>query len=588
MMRWLLALPLVALAVGCGGASHDLGSAFSTHWKNDNGRSIAQVQKQLAGAKLPAGAAIAVGVTRQGLVAIGLDGSGRWEHKTPLDARPAIAGQVVVGTGGGTLFALDAKSGTELWSLPDEGKSLVGAGDDGKLTVVSLGGEQSRRSIVLAVDRSGHVVRRLYPRPVIGTPAVVDGIAFLPWGEQYVSAIDLSSGQEAGRLLMRDQVSRAMDIGGQLYFGQRVLVRFDSSIDKATAHQADRVELPQTKLPGAPEWYRDGTVVGGTRAGAHDNIRLYARPTGTEGQPRLAGDRFAATYYRIVIGLGADHGTVHWVRTLPDSALGGAAAESGFAVCDQNGNVWRIGADGSDAGKASLGAHLESCVVQAGDYSVSGGKAPPALGEQIAQAVQLPGAGMVPIQRYLLDHLGRIKDPIVTKVLIDLAQNPRTPPALLTDAKKLLAQRRTGKQYMLNALKRHYDYLSDVLRPPPVAPLADALAAMGVKEAAPLLAAHLNDPADSPQDIEHAAAALEKLATPDQYASLKTFFSLYRATADQKPLVNAVIAAGKALVRVGGSDGRKVVEEAVKDPLTMPDVRRGLAGALEPAPPRQG
>ncbi len=589
-MRWLLTLPLFALAAGCGGASHDLGAAFSTDWQNDDGRSIAQVQQRLATAKLPAGAAVAVGVTKSGLVAIGLDGSGRWEHKTPLDARPAIAGQVVVATGGGKVFALDAKSGSQLWSLPDEGKSLVGAGDDGKITVVSLGGQRSPGGIVLAVDRSGHAVRRLQPKPVVGTPAAIGGIAFLPWGDQYVSAIDLASGKEAGRLLMRDQVSRAMGIGGQLYFGQRVLVRFDNRIDKATVHQADRAELPETKLPGGPEWYSDGSVVDEPTSGAHDRIRLYARPTGSSGKPKLAADRYAATYFRIVIGLDANDGSVHWVRALPDSALGGAAAESGFAVCDEKGNVWRMGADGSDAGKVSLGAPLESCVVQAGDYQVSGGKALPTLGDQIAQAVELPGAEMVAIQRYLLDHLGKIKDPIVTKVLIDLAENTRTPPSLITDAKKLLAQRRNGKEYMLAALKRHYDYLSDVLRPPPVAPLADALGAMGVKEAAPLLAEHLNDPADTPEDIEHAAAALETLATPDQYEPIKTFFSLYRATADQEPLVKAVVAAGKALVRVGGSNGKDVVEQAMKDPLTMPDVKKGLADAVKPAaaPPRKG
>jgi outer membrane protein assembly factor BamB len=581
-------LPTLALATACGGASHDLGAAFSTDWQNDNGRSIAQVQQRLATAKLPPGAAVAVGVTDKGLVGIGLDGSGRWEHAVKLDTRPAVAGQVVVGTGGGQVFALDAKSGRQLWSFSDEGHSLVGAGDDGKTTVVNLGGMNSPGSLVLAVDHRGHVVRRLQPKPLIGKPAVLGGVAFLPWGDQYVSAIDLSSGQEAGRLLMRDQVSHALAIGGQLYFGQRNLVRFDSRIDKAAVHQADRVDLPDTKLPGSPEWFHSGTAVEKRRADARDSIQLFARPTGTRGKPKLAADRLAATYFRVVLGLDGNDGSLRWVRALPENTLGGAAAASGFAICDSKGDVWRIGADGSDAGKVSLGAPLESCVVQGGDYQVSGGKAPGPLAEQIASAVELPNAELVTIQRYLLDQLGPLENPIVTKVLIGLAENPRTAPMLLKDANELLAKRRNGEKYMLEALKRHYDYLSDVLRPPPVAPLADALAAMGIKEAAPLLAEHLNDPADSPADIEHAARALEKLATPDEYESLKTFFSLYRATADEQPLVDAVVATGKTLVRVGGDNGRKVVEQAVSDPLTMPDVKAGLADAVKPAPKRKG
>ena len=57
-------------------------------------------------------------------------------------------------------------------------------------------------------------------------------------------------------------------------------------------------------------------------------------------------------------------------------------------------------------------------------------------------------------------------------------------------------------------------FVSGVLLPPPVGALADALAASGELRAAPLLAKHLNDPANSAQDVAHAARALIKLATP--------------------------------------------------------------------------
>jgi hypothetical protein len=53
---------------------------------------------------------------------------------------------------------------------------------------------------------------------------------------------------------------------------------------------------------------------------------------------------------------------------------------------------------------------------------------------------------------------------------------------------------RTGADYMLEALRRHYDFLKDVPRPRPSAP-ADALLAM--KETrGPGLVSHLFDPAD--------------------------------------------------------------------------------------------
>jgi outer membrane protein assembly factor BamB len=133
---------------------------------------------------------------------------------------------------------------------------------------------------------------------------------------------------------------------------------------------------------------------------------------------------------------------------------------------------------------------------------------------------------------------------------------------------------------MLSALSRHYDFVSGALLPPPVGPLADALAQSGEVRAAPLLAKHLNDPANSAEDVAHAARALVQLATPAEYEDLRTFFALYRATADDESLVAAVVACAEAVLRVGGEAGREVVERAAQDPLTQSDVRRALPEVL--------
>jgi outer membrane protein assembly factor BamB len=143
-----------------------------------------------------------------------------------------------------------------------------------------------------------------------------------------------------------------------------------------------------------------------------------------------------------------------------------------------------------------------------------------------------------------------------------------------------LAARRTGVEFMLEALERHYDYLSDVIRPPPVGPLADALSAVGEKHAAPLLAAHLNDPADSPNDVRRAAHALVTLATGDEIPAVRTFFSLYRATADEDDLIAAVIDAARILVTLDGPEGAEIVARAATDPLTEAAVRAGIANLV--------
>jgi outer membrane protein assembly factor BamB len=105
---------------------------------------------------------------------------------------------------------------------------------------------------------------------------------------------------------------------------------------------------------------------------------------------------------------------------------------------------------------------------------------------------------------------------------------------------------------------------------------------VGERKAAPLLAAHLNDPANSPNDVRHAAHALIKLATPEELSAIKTFFSLYHATADQDDLVAAAVDTARILVQLGGAEGAAVVERAARDPLTSPGVREALA-SLAPA-----
>jgi outer membrane protein assembly factor BamB len=134
---------------------------------------------------------------------------------------------------------------------------------------------------------------------------------------------------------------------------------------------------------------------------------------------------------------------------------------------------------------------------------------------------------------------------------------------------------------MTAALQRHYDYLRDVLRSPPVGPVARALAAMKDQRAAPLLATHLLDPADSDEDVQQAAAALAVLAGPEQMPALRQFFGMYRANAETDELADAVASVGRALIAVEEKTGRATVEAAVKDADTVPQVRERLRALLE-------
>jgi hypothetical protein len=91
----------------------------------------------------------------------------------------------------------------------------------------------------------------------------------------------------------------------------------------------------------------------------------------------------------------------------------------------------------------------------------------------------------------------------------------------------------------------------------------------------------MNQLGHSPQELERVARALEKLATEAEYSPLVVFFSVYRTSADQPPLVEAVSAVARTLLRIGAAPGRRLVEIATRDPLTVPGVRAELEKALQ-------
>lgn len=572
-----------SLAVACGGGGMR-GPAFSDNWQDDGGQAIAAVAAKLESVRIPESKGLVVGITKTGLVGMGLDGSGKWSHPATPDARPAVAGGLVLYTAAGQLVALNGATGAELWKVPVGDKRLRGAGDDGSTTVATVAGSAGGGTVILAVARNGGVLRRWTPDPDVGVPGVAGSTVFAPWGSQYVSALDVGDGSEIGRVLARTVVSRALAIGGSLYFGESALVRFDSAIARSTHGEAHLVKLPERELPGKPTWFPSGVEVLPTAAGAPDSIRFYARPSEKAGKVGLDSERFAATYFRIVVGFNSTDGAIRWARTFPAEIIAGDAATGGYAFCDEAGDVWFADArSGGASGKVALGQPLRGCIVSAGSFQVAPSADGWNLTAQITQAIELRETQMATIQRFLLRELGTNDgDPHVTKTLLDLASDARTQPEVLEEARNLLAARRNGVEYMLEALERHYDFLSDVLRPPPVGPLADALAAVGERKAAPLLAAHLNDPSNSPSDVRHAAHALVKLATPEELGAIKTFFSLYHATADQDDLVAAAVDTARILVQIGGAEGAAVVERAARDPLTSPPVREAIA-SLTPA-----
>jgi outer membrane protein assembly factor BamB len=459
------------------------------------------------------------------------------------------------------------------------------------VTVVTLSSPIGQGSTLLAVGHDGAVLRQI-ERPVeLGAPAVVGRVAFVPWNNQYVSAIDVTDGAEIGRVLLREKTSHAWTSAGALYFGELGIFRFDEHIKDASHGGADHLALPATSLPGHPVLLRPASEPRRPIAGAADKVRLFARPSGPGAPLALDAARFYATYFRLVLGLTGDRGHLAWVHTHQAEVLGGAVAHGALVLCDAQGRLTTLDAKaggevamgGPGAAGVSLGEPVESCIVQADGFAPPSMPADPGtLLAQITRALSDRDLELEAGQSVLLRELGTMPDAGATGLLLAIATDPRTAPATLSTVQAALASRRAGPGPMLTALARHYDFLHDVLVAPPVGTLARALAAMDEHRAAPLLIGHLLDPADGDADVRDCAQALVTLATPAEVPDLLRFFALYRAAPlEPEEIPQAVMAVGEALLRVGGPAALAVVDAAAKQPSTNPAVRAKLQALLD-------
>lgn len=573
-----------SLVQGCAG---DPGRprTFSTDWIDDQGKSIAAVQARLQGARPGVSTDLVVSVVdKDRLIGTPLSAGAPWTARHALDARPIIAGGVVIVSGGNEIAALDATNGKKLWARPTGGLPLLGAGDDGNTTAVSLA--RGGGSTLLVIGRDGSVKRQIETDKVIGDPAVIAGVVFVPWANQYVSAIDASTGDEIGRVTVRDKVSRAIAIGGALYFGELAYVRFDDKIALASRGQANRVSLPSRELPGTPRLLVPGTEKLPPFANAHDRDRLFGRPSADATPLTMDSTRFYASYYRLVFGFESAGGRLAWVRTHAHDFIGGDAVLGGVLLCDEEGKIVVLDAQtGQVALEKPIGEPIKSCVVQADTFRApkpSG--AAPILGAQIAEAVTIREATLATAQRLLLRELATLEDESATKTLIDIASDPRSVPVLVADARAALATRRNGASFMLAALGKHYDYLHDVLASPPVGPIADALAAMKDAHAPALLAAQLFDPQISDDDVKRAAGALATIGTEKERKPLEQFFAMYRGTAPSEDVAVAAASAAEALLRIDPKGTRGAVDAAFRDSMTNPIVKARLEALLAATP----
>jgi len=578
------------LELGAAGAAREFANAALL-------RDVVGVRDTGDGARAARGSehAFVVGVTPDELIAARLDRPAKdariWRSRVTGASRPALApGLIVVGSGR-ELLGLSPADGQRAWALPARDRVLLAATADRDQLALLLLDRRGLSSLVV-YDRAAKGAPRERVRVTangaLGTPALLGGTLLVPWGAGYLSAVDARSQSELGRVRLGNELLHALWWGPALFFGGPPWVEL-------TGGGAPPYELPRRPLPGA-----GGAALGPLGPAATepasgaaieaDVTRLYVRPTRAGSAD--ASDRYVATYGRIAFGLERERGALEWVVALPGRALAAVAIGDDVIVCDDSGGVralssttgriqrlWQL----ERQRRVTLGEPtLSACALAPGSVLGSGAgadtPAPEPLLEQLAKVLALSDPGLSDAQRFLSRELAARPEPDATRVLIDLVQRHSLDRVLQSEAEDLLATRRNGEEHMLAALSEGGARGEQAL--PAIAPLGEALAALGDVRAAPLLARQLNRPAHTASAIARAAAALEQLASEAEYGELSVFFSLHRTNADSPEGVAAVVSVGRTLLRVGGHQARTLIQFATRDPLTIPEIKQQLEQAL--------
>jgi hypothetical protein len=533
--------------------------------------------------------ALVVGASRSELIAARLDrdtpDEGRWSVDAAVTAGPVIAAGLVLFGAGDEVRVLSAEDGQARRSLPAPGSVLLAATVSRSSTALLLADSRGER-VLSVFDQRSRERLRISAESSLSAPAFFEGALLVPWADGYVSAVDVSRAAERARVRVGESPVQPLALNGELFFGGPPWV--DPKRPGAPLYVLPRRPLPGVIQSGAVPPAPD--VLGSQPA---EPVRLVVHP-GARAEPARTSV-YMATFGRVAFGLEREHGALAWVTALPGRALAAAPVEGGFVVCDDSGSVrWLAELDGRierswqlvRRRRTTVGEKtLSGCAIASGkmlppDASSRGARVEPELLEQLARVLALSDPELTEAQRFLARELAARPEPEATRVLIDLVTRNSLDQRLQSEAEDLLATRRNGQGYMLEALSPPGTRADDGARLPPIAPLGEALAALGEERAAPLLARQLNRPAHTALAVARAAAALERLASAAEYAELSVFFSLHRTTADGPEWVAAVLSSARALRRIGGEEARTLLAFAQRDPLTVEGVRSALEREL--------
>jgi hypothetical protein len=589
------AVPALALAValaGCGEAT------FSAHARDNDAGDLGRA---LARATPPAprpGHAMAYLVTDGKLVGFDLgDAHIAWEVPADVRSRVVVGGGALAHRQGDRELVVRASdSGRPRATVTlDEGETFIGAALDGDRLFYAVQ-TADRRSAVVAVGVAAPGGKRLWrvtTPGTIGAPAARGGLVAVPFDHQNLTLLDGASGRELARVRATDEAisfARAWP-EGLFYGGARGVYRLD---DKSANGSRAACSYAEAKLPGdevrtAYSW--DGYQPAQAAIGAFDRNRLLWR--GRDSGAGFRDDLAVLHSYRFFFAFDARVGALRWVYAHPRTDVV-ASEDAGAAIvfASADGDVGLIDArSGAARIVQRTGLRISGASFDADGIAAAATAAPPSAAEvarTLEQIVWDHDARFAAVKVFAVDALGGVPGLEVSTALLKIVRAQPGPGAVLAPAQKQAGEELVARQdrlaapLMLEALRERYDFLDDK-QPRGVDVLARALAALDVKEAVPLLAAHLADHETPTAALKDLTAALATLGGPEATRALAEFLLQYHAAPDFAADPSPLVVAAEALVKEGGVEARRAAVYVADDARTLAPLARQLRAVLDVA-----
>ncbi len=595
-----LAIAVVPVAAGAGCAEH----AFSAHARDNSAedlrRAIGLSKAPQKGPQNGSGHAMIFGVTA-GLAAdkqiVGIDlASGNVVWKLPSDVRSRISvgkGIVAHRQGERDLVGRDPQSGQVRYTVQlgaDERFMGLSVDDEHMYYVVQSAATGRRVSYTVGVDRSGHELWRTPAQGTLGAPASRGGLVAVPFASQNLSLLDGATGKEVGRVRSTDeQISFVRGTPEGLFYGNtKGVYLLDEKSASGTKGGSSYIEAKLASDQMRPFYSWDAYQATQADYSAFDRNRLLWRAEPKSGGVAFEGDRAVLHSYRYLFAFDTKSGKIRWAYAHPridvvasddvGSAIVFVAADGDIgAINERTGNAKSLAKTGLKLAGATVDA--DGLQVEGGDAEVSNG-----LRAALEQIVWDPDARFTSIKVFAVGALGEIPGAETTAALVKIVRaETGLPRAAQKRAGEALIARKdkSADKLLVESLATHTDFLAG-RRAVGVDVLARAAAEIGSKDAAPLIGAHLADPETPQGSLKDLVLALGTLGGKDAGRALKAFLLTYRADPmflqDPSPLV----AAGSALIALGG-DERRIAAFVASERRTLPPVAEALNRQLSEA-----